>query len=96
MDSSVIRFIRNLRDRDAETEEAGINPRKCIGDRGVIEKVVVNDLAQLRIADARRTANDRAHFGDIRRSEARPQHSAAREPRRTEEHDLHAIALSVA
>ena len=62
-DFAVVLF-RNLGGRDAKTKEAGINGLEGLLNRGVIEKILVHEGAQLRIRVHERAAGNRAHFLD--------------------------------
>jgi hypothetical protein len=68
----------DLRDGNAEAEQASVHGIESLGDRRVVKKVAVKDCAQLGISAAKGPAHDGANFLHYRRRKTSGENRAAR------------------
>ena len=74
---------------DPKAKEARIIARQCVFHAGVTRKVLMRDLAKLRLAHARRCPAHCGHGIYAGVAEALKQHSAANHPSCTKDKNLH-------
>jgi hypothetical protein len=83
-----------LRDGDTEAEQAGVNAAEGLFDGGVIEKILVNEGAQLGAGVHQRAARDGADFINDRSVETSIEDCPARGTGGAEEEDFHSAKKS--
>jgi len=85
----VVLALADADGRHTQTEEARVESAELRLDIREVEKILMDDFAQLRMADLDWTPRDRDHTLDTRIVETFEEHSAANHARRAEDDDVH-------